>query len=176
MTWNNRPAPQANLAAARQATCLVLCVGGQLLLSLLLSPVYKDYFFIYVVFFMLYPATQSTEGPGALCLAFVMGLLLDALGNSWGVHACAAVSMVYGRAWLAPLFFGGGPTERVHGHYGGWRWPQFALWALLLTLSYHGVAALLMSWGSLAWPIVPLTLWRVGITWGSALILRFFLR
>ena len=55
--------------------------------------------FIYVAFLLLLP-WRSTGWAKLLVVGFVVGLLIDALYDSWGLHAFSSVLLVYCRAHL----------------------------------------------------------------------------
>ena len=55
--------------------------------------------FIYVAFLLLLP-WRSAGLPKLLVIGFLVGLLVDALYDSWGLHAAASVLLVHCRAYL----------------------------------------------------------------------------
>lgn len=103
---------------------------------------------IYVGFFLLLP-WQRTSLVLQLLLAFLIGLIIDTCYNSLGIHAFAAVLMVYSRAFLLKLMLptssyetDARPTLRSMG------FKRFSVFILILLVIHHAAVFFLDAWDS----------------------------
>lgn len=93
--------------------------------------------FVYVAFLLLLPQRQEAL-PLLLLLSFVIGLFVDMFYNSLGLHASAAVLMVYTRSFLLKRTFsvsGYEVASRPTLAQLGWR--QFSLLTIPLIMIHH---------------------------------------
>lgn len=105
--------------------------------------------FVYVGFLLLLPRGQQSLTT-LLFTSFVVGLLVDMLYNSPGLHAFASVLMVYNKSFLLNLIL---PTS---GYKAATRltllqlgWKQYTLLALPLIVIHHAALFFLDSGTSL---------------------------
>ena len=154
-----------------QATNLVLYITLQVAVARYMVFFHTAFCFVYVAFLLLLPRRQESLVT-LLCISFGMGLLVDMFYNSMGLHAFAAVLMVYSRSLLLPLMLptnGYEATARPTLSHLGWK--RFTLFALPL-ISIHHAALFLLDAGNplLFFVAMRKLLFSVLLTYGAVLI------
>ncbi|UYZ61696.1 hypothetical protein [Hymenobacter weizhouensis] len=112
---------------------------------------------IYLGFMLFLPIT--TPIVVQLVLGFVTGLTLDVFFDTGGVHAAAAVLLMYVRPWVLRLLTprdGYDAQDSVNIHQMGWQWTMVYL---LLLVAMHHAAFFLLELGSFR--VVGLTLTKI---------------
>ena len=132
----------------RQSANFISYVTLQIAVAQSTVPYHNALCFIYVGFFLLLP-WQRTSLVLQLLLAFVIGLVIDAFYNSLGIHAFAAVLIVYSRTFLLKLML---PTSSYEPDaqptLSSMGFKKFSVFTLTLLLIYHTVVFFLDAWDS----------------------------
>lgn len=116
--------------------------------------------FFYLGFLLFLPIT--TPIVVQLLLGFGMGLMVDIFCDTGGVHAAAAVLLMYLRPWMLRLLTprdGYDAADAVNVHQMGWQW--FLVYISVL-LSIHHLAFFLLELGS--FQIIGITLAKVVVS------------
>ncbi|MEM9416733.1 MAG: hypothetical protein AAF963_00055 [Bacteroidota bacterium] len=150
-----------------QLANLVLYLTLQMAVARYMVLFHTAFCFVYVAFLLLLPRRQENLAT-LLFISFAVGLLVDMFYNSLGLHAFAAVLMVYSRSNLLPLIL---PTNSYEAaarptlNRLGLR--KFALFALPL-IGIHHAALFLLDAGNASLSFVAMrkllfsTLWTYG--------------
>lgn len=127
----------SNGSIFRQLANLISYMTLQVLVQAMISPAYYAVCFIYVGFLLLLP-WQRAILVWQLFLAFLIGLVIDGFYNSLGIHAFAAVLLVYGRSLLLGLML---PTPRYglnnRSMISNMGLQRFSVVVLLLVIMHH---------------------------------------
>jgi hypothetical protein len=116
--------------------------------------------FFYIGFLLFLPITTSIVVQ--LLLGFGVGLTIDIFYDTGGVHAAAAVLLMYLRPWVLRLLTprdGYDAADSVNIHQMGWQW--FLVYISLL-VSIHHLAFFLLELGS--FQIIGITLAKVVVS------------
>jgi hypothetical protein len=116
--------------------------------------------FFYLGFLLFLPIT--TPIVLQLVLGFGVGLTIDIFYDTGGVHAAAAVLLMYLRPWVLRLLTprdGYDAADSVNVHQMGWQW--FLVYTSLL-VSIHHLAFFLLELGS--FQIIGITLAKVVVS------------
>jgi hypothetical protein len=116
--------------------------------------------FFYLGFLLFLPIT--TPIVVQLVLGFGVGLTIDIFYDTGGVHAAAAVLLMYLRPWVLRLLTprdGYDAADSVNVHQMGWQW--FLVYISLL-VSIHHLAFFLLELGS--FQIIGITLAKVVVS------------
>ena len=105
--------------------------------------------FVYVAFLLLLP--RRREGLTTLLfISFAVGLLIDMVYNSMGIHAFASVLMVYSRSLLLKLMLStSGYEAGIQPTLDNLGWKRFSLFSLSLIGVHHAALFLLDAGNSL---------------------------
>lgn len=132
----------------RQLANFISYITLQIAVAQSIMPSHNASCFIYVGFFLLLP-WQRKSLVLQLLLAMVVGLVIDAFYNSLGIHAFAAVLMVYSRAFLLKLML---PTSSYEPDpqptLSSMGFKKFSVLTLILLLIYHAAVFFLDAWNS----------------------------
>ncbi|GAB2471730.1 rod shape-determining protein MreD [Hymenobacter qilianensis] len=113
--------------------------------------------FFYLGFLLFLPITAPIVVQ--LLLGFMVGITMDIFYDTGGVHAAAAVLVMYLRPWVLRLLTprdGYDSDDAVNVHLMGWQW--FLVYLILL-VSIHHLAFFLLELGS--FQIIGVTLIKV---------------
>ncbi|MBC6606810.1 hypothetical protein H8B13_08270 [Hymenobacter sp. BT188] len=116
--------------------------------------------FFYLGFLLFLPIT--TPIVVQLLLGFTVGITMDIFYDTGGVHAAAAVLVMYLRPWVLRLLTprdGYDAADAVNVHLMGWQW--FLVYLILL-VSIHHLAFFLLELGS--FQIIGVTLIKVVVS------------
>lgn len=116
--------------------------------------------FFYLGFLLFLPIT--TPIVVQLLLGFMVGITMDIFYDTGGVHAAAAVLVMYLRPWVLRLLTprdGYDSDDAVNVHLMGWQW--FLVYLILL-VSIHHLAFFLLELGS--FQIIGVTLIKVVVS------------
>ena len=105
--------------------------------------------FVYVCFLLLLPRGQQNLTV-FLFLSFVVGLFIDMIYNSLGLHAFASVLMVYSRSLFLKLILPpSGYKAAIRPTLARLGWRQFTFFALPLIIIHHAALFFLEAGSSL---------------------------
>lgn len=90
---------------------------------------------IYLVFILFYPATQSRYA--LVLLAFVLGLSIDVLENTGGIHAFATTFIAYFRYSIIKLLSGKSNFEIDFFSFSSFSIYQWVFYLSILVLTHH---------------------------------------
>ena len=144
----------------RQLLRFALYVGAYVLLVRQLVLFDRGWCFFYLGFLLFLPL--GTPVAVQLLLGFATGLTIDITYNTGGLHAAAAVLLMYLRPWVLRLLTprdGYDAQDSVNVHQMGGQW--FAVYLLLL-VSLHHLAYFLLELGSFRH--LAVTLGRIGVS------------
>lgn len=148
----------AGLVVLRQLLRFALYAGCYVLLVEQLKLFDIGWCFFYLGFLLFLPI--GTPVAVQLLLGFATGLAMDVTFDTGGLHAAAAVLLMYLRPHVIRLLTprdGYDTQDAVNVHQMGWQW--FLVYLLLLVTAHHALYFFL-ELGSLRHPLLTLT--RIG--------------
>lgn len=97
--------------------------------------------YVYVVFVLFYPPYQSRYL--LIFLAFILGLSIDILEYTGGIHAFALTFIAYYRNFIIKLLAGKANFEMEYFNFSSFSISQWLFYLAILTLFHHSVLLLL---------------------------------
>lgn len=91
--------------------------------------------YIYVIFVLFYPATQSRYT--LVILAFILGLTIDVFENTGGIHAFATTFIAYFRYSIIKLLSGKSNFEIDFFSFSSFSIYQWTFYLSILVLTHH---------------------------------------
>lgn len=157
------------LPVVKQLVRFALYAGAYVLLISQLKLFEVGWCFFYLGFLLFLPL--YTPIAVQLLLGFGMGLAMDVTFDTGGLHAAAAVLLMYLRPWVIRLLTprdGYDSQDAVNVHQIGWQW--FMVYLLVLVSAHH-VVYFFLELGSFRHPLLTLTRIGASILFTSAAML-----